>query len=143
MIDSIDYDLIRLLEEDARQSSSELALQLNISPPTVRRRINNLLRRGVIRIAALPKAEELGLNLRVVMAFDVRHHNVSSVINELKSYQEIKWLSSTTGRFNVIAIGWFASTGDIASFMANEISKLQGVNNTETFVSLEMAKTFF
>ena len=49
VVDDIDNELIRLLQEDAGQSSYELAKHLMISPGAIRRRKRRLIRKGIIR----------------------------------------------------------------------------------------------
>ena len=47
-IDSLDIELLKQLLEDSRQTSKELALKLKAHKDTVRKRISNLLNKGVI-----------------------------------------------------------------------------------------------
>ncbi len=44
MIDLLDRELIKLLEQDANQPSGKLADQLSVSASTVRRRVHQLLK---------------------------------------------------------------------------------------------------
>jgi DNA-binding Lrp family transcriptional regulator len=47
-IDALDIELLKQLLEDSRQTSKELAFKLKAHKDTVRKRIGNLTRRGVI-----------------------------------------------------------------------------------------------
>jgi Lrp/AsnC family leucine-responsive transcriptional regulator len=47
-IDALDIELLKQLLEDSRQTSKELAFKLKAHKDTVRKRIGNLIRRGVI-----------------------------------------------------------------------------------------------
>jgi len=47
-IDPLDIELLKQLIEDSRQTSKELALKLKAHKDTVRKRINNLVSKGII-----------------------------------------------------------------------------------------------
>ena len=142
MRDSLDKRLVELLSQDARQSSQALAKQLKVSSSTVRRRIAKLVKRGTLRFAALTEPTELGFRLRALIAFDVDHEKLNQSIQALSSRPEVKGLAVTTGRFDVIALVWFTSTDTLLHFMQNEVSMMEGVRNTETFICLHVEKGF-
>jgi len=100
MLDSLDEKLIQLLAKDAQQTSKVLATQLNVNPTTVRRRLKKLIRSGVVRIASLADPNKVGLPLITVIAFDVARHGLESAVQMLASQPEVKWVSTTTGRFD-------------------------------------------
>ena len=47
-----------------------------------------------------------------------------------------------SGRFDAIALMWFSSTEQLYEFMEREVSKIEGIETTETFVCLHVEKTF-
>jgi len=141
-IDSLDEQLINLLSRDARQSSSVLANQLHVSSSTIRRRMNNLILRGVLRIVATPEPTKIGLPLSVLIAFNIAHDSLNVAMKSLSSRPEIKWLAATSGRFDIIALAWFPSTDALFSFMERELSKLEGIKGSETFICLHEEKGF-
>ena len=138
----LDERLIELLSQDARQSSQTLAKQLNVSSSTVRRRISKLVKRGALRFAALAEPAEFGFYLRAIIAFDVEHDKVREVMELLSGRSEVKGLAATSGRFDVIALVWFTSTDGLFQFIESEVSKMEGVRNTETFICLHVEKGF-
>ncbi len=142
MSDSLDERLISLLEQDARQSSEALAKQLNVSSSTIRRRIDNLVKQGMLRFAALTEPTKVGFPVRALIAFNVAHERLNEFMEGLGSKPEVKGLCVTTGRFDVMALIWFASTDDLFRFMQSEVSKLEGVRNTESFICLHVEKGF-
>ena len=82
-MDSLDEKLIRILGEDARQSSETVASQLKVSPATVRRRVRRLIRDGVLRIVAVADPVKAGFPLIAVIAFDVVHRHLESAVEKL------------------------------------------------------------
>ena len=67
MIDGIDRQIIKLLQEDARLSNAALAEQVGLTASTVHERVKKLERKGIIKgYVAVVDAEALG---KPIMAF--------------------------------------------------------------------------
>ena len=139
-LDATDERLIHLLEQNARQSSEVIAKQLGISPATVRRRIRKLVDSDILRIAAAVDRNSIGYPLAAVIAFDVVHDKLESALKLLADRQEVKWVSTTTGRFDILALAWFRSTEELADFVQNKMAKIDGVRDSETFICLRRGK---
>ncbi len=136
-VDAIDENLIRLLQQDAHRSSEVLAKQLDVSPATVRRRVRNLIRKGVVRIAAIPDPEKVGLHLAAIIALKVDHDSLKEVMSALTARGEVSWACTTTGRFDILAMARFHSTEELTRFLQNQLPKIDGIRDSETFVCLE------
>ena len=142
MHDLLNTQLISLLEENASQTSEELAKQLNVSSSTIRRRTKELIQQGTLHIVAIPEPRKIGLNMITIVAFQVEHQHLNSVLDTLKSREEVKCLYATSGRYDAMALMWFSSSEQLYKFMEKDLAKLEGVKGTETFVCMHTAKTF-
>ena len=78
------------------------------------------------------------MKLRAIIAFDVGHDKVREVMELLSGRSEVKGLAATSGRFDIIVLVWFTSTNGLFQFIENEVSKMEGVRNTETFICLHV-----
>ena len=139
-MDSLDEKLIELLRHDARPSSETLAKHLKVSPATVRRRIKRLIKKEVIRIVAVADPNKTGIPLAAIITFDVAHDKMESALELLASRPEIKWVCSTTGRFDIISLARFSSTEELAKFVQSELTKIDGLRDSETFICLDVKK---
>lgn len=139
-IDALDEKLLQLLGKDAKQSSEALAKKLNVSPATVRRRVRQLLRNDTLRIVGVGDPQKVGFPLAAIIAIDVTHELLESVLNELAGRPEVKWVSTTTGRFDILALVRFRSTDDLSDFMQKTLAQMEGIRDSETFVCLRVAK---
>lgn len=142
MVDQFDKQLISLLEQDARQTSEKLAKQLSASPSTIRRRMSELIKRGSIRIVAIPEPKHIGTPLVAIVAFQILHEKLNSFVTTMGRRKDVKCLYVTSGRFDAIALMWFSSTEQLYEFMEREVSKIEGIKATETFVCLHAEKSF-
>lgn len=138
--DLFDEQLISLMGQDARQSSEALAKKLRVSSATVRRRLRKLIRNDLLHIVGVADPADFGLPLAAVIALDVDHDRLESAMDELVNRPEIKWVSTTTGRFDIVAIGRFLSTDSLSDFLTDELGKIEGVRDSETLVCLEVKK---
>ncbi len=138
--ESIDEQLVRLLGQDARQNSEALASQLKVSSATVRRKSRKLIDSGSLHIVGVVEPAKFGMPLTAVIALDVIHGKLQLVMELLAKRPEITWISTTTGRFDIIARGCFASTGDLSNFLTSQVATIDGVKDTETFICLDEKK---
>ena len=142
-IDELDARILMLVQKDARHSSEAIAKTLHVSSPTVRRRIKRLEENGVLKIYAHVETALVGLPITAIFAFYINPNKLNSAVKELGKKMEFTWLVSTSGRFNVIARGHFASAENVYSFLKDEISNVEGIVNSETFICLHTEKAFF
>jgi len=143
MHDLLNMQLISLLEENANQTSEELAGQLNVSSSTIRRRMKELIQQGILHVIAVPEPTSIGINTRVIIAFQVQHEYLKSVLDTLKIRKDVKSVYAMSGRYDVMAYMWFPSTDQLYTFMEDDVTKIQGVKSTETFICMHAEKTFW
>jgi len=141
--DSIDRQLVRLLGQDARQNSETLAKQLNVSAATVRRTLRRLIRSGLLRIVGVVDPTQFGVPLAAVIAMDVAHDKLQLAVEMLTRHPEIRWLSTTTGRFDIMAVAEFRSSEGLSEFVTKTLTQVQGVKDSETFICLDVRKGRF
>jgi len=139
-IDEIDEQLVTLVGHDARQSSELLAGKLNLSAATVRRRLRRLIQSGLLRIIGVVEPVKFGFSLSVMITLNVDHDKLESALEVLINRPEIRWASTTTGRFDIVALGRFRSTDSLSDFLKKELSQIKGVRDSETLVCLDVKK---
>jgi Lrp/AsnC family transcriptional regulator for asnA, asnC and gidA len=139
-LDTLDIELIELLVKDAHISSTALANRLHVNSSTIRRRMKNLIKQGIIRITATPDFAKIGLPVMAILSFEVSHEKVDSVLKELNTYPNVAWLGATSGRFNVRSVWWTSSTDELHRLTESEIGKIDGILRIETSICLRIVK---
>ena len=142
-MDVIDKQLVQLLEKDASQNSKILAAQLDVSAATVRRRIAKLVKNDVIRFVAVVDPEKAGFPFAAVLTLDIELAHLDSAVQYLDSRPEVRWLCTSTGRFNVVAVIQFASPSELANFTKKELAIVKGVKHIETSIILKREKAHY
>ncbi|MFC1914974.1 Lrp/AsnC family transcriptional regulator [Chloroflexota bacterium] len=139
-IDLLGEELIKLLAQDGRESTELLAKKLKVTPSTIRRRLNELIKKGLVRIIAVVDPKKVGYPLAAVVAYDVENDKLDSAMKLLASLPEVTWVSTTTGRFDIISIMRFDSTDGLNEFINKVMVKIEGLKDSETFVCLHEGK---
>jgi Lrp/AsnC family transcriptional regulator for asnA, asnC and gidA len=139
-IDPLDEKIINTLKDNARQSSEKVAKKLKISPTTVRRRMKKLTRTGAMKITTLIDPAKMGIIVPTVIGVDVELGSIESVADVLVKMPEVNWVSTTTGRVDLLLGAGFHSTNELSEFMQKKMAGIKGIKDTETFVCLEMKK---
>ena len=141
--DSVDIEIIKLLGDDAQQNSEALAKKLNLSAATVRRRLRKLIGSGVLRIGGLVDPIKVGLPVSAVIGLDVSLDKMELALGWLANRREVKWAGTTTGRFDIIVFARFTSTEDLSEFVQKELSRLDGLKNSEIFICLHVEQAHY
>ena len=106
----------------------------------MRRRLKKLFDSGVLNVVAFRDPTKTGFPVLALIALNVEHRHLDSLMQNLSDRKEIVWACSVTGRFDVLALAVFRSNGELASFLQKEQHGLQGIKDSETFVCLHQCK---
>jgi len=139
-LDLLDQELIKLLAKDASQSNNVIAKKLKVTAATIRRRKNQLVKQDALRIIGVVNPKKIGYGVSVVVAFDVEIAKLDSAVKMLSNRPEVTWISTTTGRFDIISLIRLQSTDELSEFLRETTSNIEGLKNSETFVCLHNAK---
>ena len=139
-LDDLDRQILSILMTDGRMPNVQIASRVGSSETTVRRRIQNLLDKGVMEVVAVANPEELGLNIHAVVAFDVELAKGHQIAKALCALKPVRYLAYLSGHYDFIAHAYFASEQELFEFLTDEIAHIPGIINTETFRVLKIAK---
>lgn len=142
-LDETDKRLIRELQSDARQSNVALARKVGLTEGAIRRRIDNLLKSGAFRIVAVGDPELLGLKTHAVIGLRVDLNRLEGITKALAAMRELSYVYETTGQFDVIVVGFFASNEQLREFIMRKLAKFEGILGTDTFLVMRTLKRSF
>ena len=90
VIDEVDVQLLRLLQQDGRITNADLAKAVGLSPPSVLQRVRALERIGFIKgYTAILDPERLGLRITAFAAISLSLHQDMPIERFRRSIQEI------------------------------------------------------
>lgn len=133
---SKDRQLLTMLGENARISTSSLARQLGLSRTTVQAKIERLERDGIIAGYGVRLSEEFESGLikaHVLITLEARA--LGQVTQELRGIDQVRALHSVSGSFDLIAIVAAASVSELDEIV-DRIGVLAGVEKTLSSIVL-------
>jgi Lrp/AsnC family transcriptional regulator for asnA, asnC and gidA len=140
MLDELDKKLIEELQENGRESYTELARKLGVVEGTVRKRIKHLLSEQIIKIAAVPNLKKLGYSFMSIIGMQVRMSDLRKAANMLAKDPKVCHIAFVTGRYDLMALVVARSHEEISKFMETTISTTPSILRTESFVNLDIIK---
>jgi len=141
MIDQKDRRIIEILQRNARTPNTEIAKMLGISESTVRKRINDLESKGVIKkYTAVVDPSKIGYNTVTILGVDVDPTKFLDVARELAKLPETKYVATSTGDHMIMAEIWTKDGQALAELISNRIGKIEGVKRICPAIILEKIK---
>jgi Lrp/AsnC family transcriptional regulator for asnA, asnC and gidA len=138
-LDDLDQKILTILLQDGRTPYAEIGKLLHVSPGTVHVRIKKLTELGVIignhievdyKLLGYDICSFLGIYLEKSSYYD-------KVANELKKLPEVVSAHYTTGNYSIFAKLICKDTQHLRDILSNKIQSIEGIQRTETFISLE------
>lgn len=90
-----------------KPGAPKIARELRLSETTVRKRISNLVSRGLINIVAVPTPRAVGMNLSAIIGISILLPNLREITHQLKRPREVRYVGVSTGRYDIIVEAFF------------------------------------
>ena len=138
-LDDTDRRILNLLMQDAKLPYSEIARQLHVSGGTIHVRMTRLEELGVVRGATLDlDLQKVGYGIQAFLGiFLLKSSYCDSVITHLRDIPEVVSLHFTTGSYNLFARLACRDTQHLRNVLHDRVQQIEGVERTETLISLE------
>jgi DNA-binding Lrp family transcriptional regulator len=142
-LDETDVKVLKVLTEDARLSSRQIAKQCEISIGTVLSRIKRMEEGGIIKgYTVLLDQEKLGYELTVVTEITVSKGRLLEMENEIARIPNVCCVYDLTGLSDAAIIAKFKNREELSRFTKRLLS-LPFVERTNTHVVLTTIKEDF
>ena len=139
-IDSIDKEILRMLQDDARISFKKIAEKIGVSEATIFVRVKKLRKNGVIkRFTAIVSPDLLGKNLTAFVLINTEPKNLEHVLDALSSMDDVYEVYDVTGTYYVIVKIRTENRKTLAEII-DKIGMIDGVTRTETAIVLKCVK---
>ena len=142
VVDDLDNQIVEILKKDGRASNAHIARALGVSEGTVRRRLRMLIEGGVIHVNVSLDPVKMGLTTEAIIGLEVDPDKMDPVCASLAEFDEIGYVTLTTGAVDVFAWGRFSSTESLGLFLRSKVGKIPGVRRTETYMCISVRKDF-
>ncbi len=138
-LDTIDREIINLLQQDGRRPYGTIAAEVGLSEAGVRRRVQRLRDLGVMQIVAITDPLQLGFGREALVGIRV-HGDVRQVAEKVAAIDEANYVVMTAGSFDLIAEVVAVDDDALLHLLNDSIRSIPGVTEVETFVYLKLSK---
>ncbi len=136
--DEIDFQILKILQDDGRKPVAEIARQVKLASPSVHERISKLEQEGIINgYAAILDSKKLGKDVTAFIGIKINHaiSNGDTVIKELGKIDEILESHTVTGDEDILLKVKTENTTTLEQVIT-KIYSIKGILNTKTTVVL-------
>lgn len=135
--DEFDWKLIALLRE-GEAKNSDAARQLGVSEGMVRQRTKKLKDSGVLRVRGEINPEVLDRQQLAVVAITVNESRLlDQKAREVNQLEDVLHVMIVSGHFDLLATVLVSSNRGLVEFLTQELSTIDGISATQTFVVLK------
>jgi len=138
-LDALDNEIIRLLTENGRMPTGELAKKLNITAPTVRYRIKDLEENGIFKVSGLINPGKHREMITAMVAMSVQSGGkLDQILEKISALPNVVWSGVVTGRYDILAqVVCVRGKEELYKFTTETILSIGNVIRSETFLMMK------
>ena len=135
-LDTLDNEIIRLLTENGRMPIGEMAKRLDVTAPTIRKRIKDLEKNGIFKVSGLIDPSQHQEMITALVAMSVRSGGkMDQILEKIAHLPNVAWAGVVTGRYDIIAeVFCIGGKDELYRFTTETILKMGNVIRSETFI---------
>ncbi len=136
--DELDMKILFELTKEGNISVPILSKKLGINASVLYSRIKRLVRKKLIKKFTIEIDESLlGINVKTSVGINRDPKLKEEIHKKLLEISEVVSLYEVTGRFDIILRVYTKDLENLHSVVMEKIGKINGIQNTETFVELQ------
>ncbi len=140
-IDDLDLKILNKLIEDGKLPYTDIAKQLFVSSGTIHVRMKKMEQMGLVKGSSLQvDYHKLGYDVTAFLGIYLDKSSLYDAVSEqLKQIPEIVEANYTTGLYSIFARIICKDTNHLRQVLHDKIQQIEGIQRTETFISLEQS----
>jgi Lrp/AsnC family transcriptional regulator for asnA, asnC and gidA len=139
-LDVVDRRIIEQLQDDGRRSNVAIARHLGVTETTIRHRIDRLISKGFIRIAAVIDPRKTPYLTDAMIWIRLERGKAREAGEALAVLPNIVYVAYTAGRYDMLVEALFESDEQLFGFLSDTLSTIPGVQQSETYHVLQTVK---
>jgi Lrp/AsnC family transcriptional regulator for asnA, asnC and gidA len=135
--DKVDWNIIELLSEQY-ETNIKLAKKMGASEGMIRQRIKRLREAGIIKIRAVRNPELIeNQQLAVIAANFSDSRLLDEKAKDILNLKNVISVSAVSGQYDLLIEVLVDSNKGLVAFLTENLSKIDGLTRTETFLVLK------
>jgi len=140
-VDEMDMKILRMLQEDGRLSFTEIAEKLKLSESTIRKRVQTLQKKGVIKKFSIEiDPSKIGINTVAIVGVDVDPTKLLEAAENLCQIKEVRSVATSTGDHMIMTEIWTRDGRELTKIVSEKIGAIEGVKKICPAIILERLK---
>jgi Lrp/AsnC family transcriptional regulator for asnA, asnC and gidA len=138
-VDNVDLKILEILMQDAKKPYTEVAKKAFVSGGTVHVRMNKMEEAGIVEKTTLKvNYGKLGYDITAFIGIFLQKSALyDQVMAALKTIPEITNIHYTTGNYSMFVKMHVKDTNHLKQVLHDKIQQVEGIERTETMISLE------
>lgn len=138
-IDNTDLKILEILIQDAKKPYTEVAKKVFVSQGTVHVRMNKMQDAGIVEKTTLRiNYAKLGFDITAFIGIYLEKSALyEKVLEKLKQIPEITNIHYTTGNYSMFVKIHCRDTNHLKEVLHDKMQQVEGIERTETMISLE------
>jgi Lrp/AsnC family transcriptional regulator for asnA, asnC and gidA len=123
-------------------SFTEIGLHLKVTEKTIRSRYKNLIEQGVFEVVGVINPVAIGIKAGSIIHLKVELSLLEQVIEELMKLREVRFITSTSGKYQLITQIAVPSQDDLSTSF-KRIRNIHGIVEMNSIIQLQVYKNTF
>jgi Lrp/AsnC family transcriptional regulator, regulator for asnA, asnC and gidA len=138
-IDNVDLKILEILMQDAKKPYTEVAKKAFVSGGTVHVRMSKMEEAGIVEKTTLKvNYARLGYDITAFIGIFLQKSALyEQVMTALKTIPEVVSIHYTTGNYSMFVKIHCKDTNHLKLVLHDKIQQIEGIERTETMISLE------
>ena len=138
-LDTLDNEIIHLLTKNGRMPIGEMAKRLNVTAPTIRKRIKVLEKNGIFKISGFIDPDKQPEMITALVAMSIRSGGkLDQILDKISQLPNVAWAGVITGRYDIIAeVICVGGKEELYRFTTDTILKMGNVVRSESFILMK------
>lgn len=142
--DEVDFEILRIVQQDGRISNADLARSINLSPPATHARLKRLEQLGYVRqYVALLDREMAGYDMLCFVSVSLQLHQFEAVEQFralVQQMPEVLECHHLTGEYDYLLKVVVRSRADLERFVVQQLTPIAGMARILTSLVLSEVK---
>jgi len=143
-LDTKDYEILTLLQRNAKMTVREVAQEISLSTTPTHERIKRLERDGVIKeYTAIVDRKQVNRGIMVLCMIALSVHNkkaAAQFIEQVKQFKQVLEFYNISGDFDFMLKIVASSMDEFHDFFVNQLSEVEGIGQTKSIFVMNSIK---
>lgn len=140
MIDGLNRAIVAELQDDGRRSYREIAKRLGVAPGTVRARVVQLIREGVLQVIAVPDPWRMGYGFHATVGLKLQPGKAKQVGELLAQREEVGWIGFCSSGYDVMFEVALPDSRSFGAYKEEFLAALPGCQRIDVYEIWDVLK---